>query len=580
MNMQKTRARCRIPLLIQEGWTRHQERGREATFDGADGVVRHDETVQHADHPVCAAKVGCAAFSLMPPLLYQEGSCEPPISPGNTPFGPRSFRIGIALFAAVCLFFVHTTLAGSNLIDAVKAGDASTIRTLLKQRPDVNSQEPDGMTALHWAVRNNDVDTAQLLIRAGANVKAANRYGVTPLALAAENGNATLIEALLKAGADANASLPQSETVLMTAARTGNENAVKALIAHGAYVNVKEQWQEQTALMWAATENHPEAIKVLAAAGAELNAHSKVLSFPEYKYETNGMAVFLLPHGGWTALMYAARQNSMGDVAALADVKTDLNATDADGTTALQLAVINLHYDLATLLLNKGADPNIQDSTGMTALYAATDMRAPAGMMTRPDPKLRDEIDAAGMVKVLLAHGANPNLRLKKPIIGRHNNLVGDTSLGEGTTPLMRAVKGNDIPLVRLLLDGGADATIPLKDRTTTAMVATSLETVKLLVEHGVDINAFNANGQSVLHNAAGRGAVDIIQFAADHGARLDRKDKQGRIPLDIAQGAGGGGAGRGRGGGGRGNAQAAALLRDLMARNGIPVPAAPARQQ
>lgn len=488
---------------------------------------------------------------------------------GSVPIFRSSF------FALLLLVFAQTTRAGSSLIDAVKAGDASTIRTLLKQRPDVNSREPDGMTALHWAVRNNDAATAQLLIQAGANVKAANRYGVTPIALAAENGNAALVEALLKAGADANASLPEGETTLMTAARTGNADAVKSLIAHGANVNAREQWQEETALMWAAAENHPAAIKALAAAGAELNVHSKVLSFPDYKYETNGMAVFLLPHGGWTALMYAARQNSMDAVAALADVKADLNATDADGTTALQLAVINLHYDLATLLLNKGADPNLQDSTGMTALYAATDMRAPAGMMTRPDPKLRDEIDAAGMVKVLLAHGANPNLPLKKPIIGRHNNLVGDTSLGEGATPLMRSVKGNDLPVVRLLLDGGADPTMTLKDRTTTAMVATSLEAIKLLVEHGVDVNAFNANGQSVLHNAAGRGAVDIIQYAADHGARLDRKDKQGRTPLDIAQGVGGGGgrgaggAGGGRGGGGRGNAQAAALLRDLMAKNG-----------
>jgi ankyrin repeat protein len=321
--------------------------------------------------------------------------------------------------------------------------------------------------------------------------------------------------------------------------------------------------------MWAAAENHPAAVKALVAAGAELNAHSKVLSFPDYKYETNGMAVFLLPHGGWTALMYAARQNSLAAAAALADAKADLNARDADGTTALQLAVINLHYDLASMLLNKGADPNAADSTGMTALYAATDMRAPANMMTRPDPKLRDEIDAAGMVKVLLEHGANPNLRLQKPIIGRHNNLVGDTSLGEGTTPLMRASKANDIPIMRLLLDGGADPTIPLKDRTTTAMVANSLDAIKLLVEHGVDINAFNVNGQTVLHNAATRGSTAIIQYAAEQGARLDQKDKQGRSALDIAQGAGGGGRG-GRGGGPRGNAQAAALLRDLMAKNGI----------
>jgi ankyrin repeat protein len=360
---------------------------------------------------------------------------------------------------------------------------------------------------------------------------------------------------------------------------------VKALIAHGANVNAKEQWQEQTALMWAAAENHAGAIKALVAAGADLNAHSKVLSFPDYKYETNGMAVFLLPHGGWTALMYAARQNAVDAAAALADSKADLNAVDADGTTALELAVINLHYDLASLLLNKGANPNVADSSGMTALYAATDMRAPANMMTRPDPKLRDEIDAAGVVKVLLAHGADPNLRLKKPIIGRHNNLLGDTSLGDGTTPLMRAAKANDLAIIKLLLDGGADPTITLKDRTTTTMIASSLDAIKLLVEHGVDVNAFNSNGQTLLHSAAGRGSTAIIQYAADQGAKLDKKDKQGRTPLDIAQGAGGGGGrggaggagGRG-GGGGRGNAAAATLLRDLMAKNGIPVPPAPAR--
>jgi len=194
-------------------------------------------------------------------------------------------------------------------------------------------------------------------------------------------------------------------------------------------------------------------------------------------------------------------------------------------------------------------------------------MRSPAGMMTRPNPKLTDEIDAAEMVKILLANGGNLNARLKKPIIGRHNNLVGDTSLGEGTTPLMRASKGNDLPVMRLLLDAGADATLTLKDRTTTAMIASSVEAIKLLVEHGVDVNAFNTNGQTILHNAAGRGANAVIQYVAEKGARLDKKDKQGRTPLDIANGTGGGG-GRGGARGGRGNESTAALLRELMAKN------------
>jgi len=470
----------------------------------------------------------------------------------------------------VALISATLTAAPVSLIDAVKAGDAQAVRALLKQRPNVNASEADGMTALHWAVRANDMETVQLLLRSGANSKTENRYGVTPLALAAMNGNAAMVEVLVKAGADPNAALPDGETVLMTAARTGKPDAVKALIAHGANVNAKEKWQEQTALMFAAAENNADAVKVLVEAGAELNIHSKVWAFPEYKYVTNGMAVFQLPRGGWTALMYAARQNAADAAAILADLKADLNATDPDGTTALQLAILNVHYDLASLLLKKSADPNVPDSSGMTALYAAVDMRSPTGMMTRPNPKLSDEIDAAEMVKILLANGADPNARLKKPIIGRHNNLVGDTSLGEGTTPLMRASKTNDLPVMRLLLDAGADATLTLKDRTTTAMIASSLEAIKMLVEHGVDVNAFNTNGQTILHNAAGRGANAVIQYVAEKGARLDKKDKQGRTPLDIASGTGGGGRGGAgaRGGGGRGNESTAALLRELMTKN------------
>ena len=475
-------------------------------------------------------------------------------------------------FLAVLISVTVSAATPANLFDAVKAGDAQAVRALLKQRVNVNAAEADGMTPLHWAVRSNDMETVQLLLRSGANSKASNRYGVTPLSLAAMNGEAAMIEVLLKAGADANAALPDGETVLMTAARTGKPDAVKALISHGAAVNVKEKWQEQTALMFAAAENNAAVVKLLVEAGADMNVHSKVWTFPEYKYETNGMAVFQLPRGGWTALMYAARQNAAEAAAMLADLKADLNAKDPDGTTALELAILNVHYDLASLLLKKGADPNVPDNSGMTALYAAVDMRSPAGMMTRPNPKLTDEIDAADVVKILLANGANANARLIKPIIGRHNNLVGDTSLGEGATPLMRAAKSNDIPVMRLLLDAGADATLTLKDRTTTAMMASSLDAIRLLVENGVDVNAFNTNGQTILHNAAGRGANPVIQYLAEKGARLDKKDKQGRTALDIASGSGGGGRGAGgagaRGGGGRGNESTAALLRELMAKN------------
>jgi ankyrin repeat protein len=169
---------------------------------------------------------------------------------------------------ALLLFSVAVETRDVRLVDAVKSGDRATIETLLARKTDVNSSEPDGSTALHWAVHRDDLPTADLLIRSGANVRATNRYGVTPLSIAATNGGAAMIERLLAAGADPNTALPDGETVLMTAARTGKPEAVKTLLAHGAQVNAREPGKAQTALMWAAAENNATVVKVLAEAGS------------------------------------------------------------------------------------------------------------------------------------------------------------------------------------------------------------------------------------------------------------------------------------------------------------------------
>lgn len=504
-----------------------------------------------------------------------------------------------ACLCAVALAFSGGTAggAGVRLIDAVRTGSVDAVNAVLKENADVNAAEPDGTTALHWAAHQNHLEVARRLVRAGANVNAVNRYGVAPLRLAAENGNAPLVEVLLEAGANPNAALPEGETVLMTAARAGDPATIRALLTRGADPNAVEQTQGQTALMYAARENHADAIRLLAESGANLNARSKELEWPEFKFNTGGMIYTLQPVGGWTALMFAAREGAIDAVGALADAGADLDLPDPDGTTPLILAIVNARFDTAVALLDKGADPNRVDATGMTALYAAVDMHTLSPLMGRPAPALRDSIDAVEMARVLLRRGADPNVQLKKPIIGRHTAYQGDGSLGEGTTALARAAKSGDAAMVKVLLDGGADPRLTQKDGTTVAMIATSargqrvyagtasvgtpateedaLEVLKLLVNAKVDLNAANANGQTALHAAAGRGADSLVRFLLDHGANLEARDRLGRLPIDIARGAGGGGRGRGNAGG-QVHESTAALLREEMTRRGIPVPPPP----
>jgi len=475
----------------------------------------------------------------------------------------------------------------SPLIEAVKRGDHQAVRALAKTRAEVNAAEPDGTTALHWAVQANDLELVTTLIRAGADVKAANRYGIQSITLAATNGSAAVIEALLRAGADPKTRTSEGEPVIMTAARTGNTDALKLLIRSGADVNAKEDWFGETALMWAAAENHADAVRALAESGADINARSTVLEAPVLEFPRSGGPNSPLPRGGWTALMFAARQGSIDAARALADLHADLNATalpqtdvplkpeeikaglNGVGTTALVEAIINVHYDLAAMLLDKGADPNVVDGSGMGALYAAVDMNSLQWVQGRPAPILTDGLDGSDLVKILLAKGANPNARLKSKPLKRHHDAGSTLNFGEGTTPLIRAARTNDVAVMKLLLDAGANPFLTLPDRTTPLMIAAgsgyggirgegirivittpegAVEACKLLLDAGVDVDAFNNAGTTALHAAIARGDA-VVSLLASRGATLTLKNKAGLTPLDLAKGTGGrGGRGGGRG--------------------------------
>jgi ankyrin repeat protein len=464
---------------------------------------------------------------------------------------------GLVSASFACAVAVAATAATRGM-GAVRRGDAAALRTLIQKKAPVGGAEADGTTALHVAVTHDQLEIVQALLKAGAPANAATRYGVTPLTLAATNGNAAVVGALLEAGANPNVASPEGETVLMDAARSGNLAVVDRLIAAGADVNARDTWRNETAVMRAASENHADVVKRLAAAKADVNVRSKALAYPNVREDFSTMVFTAIPKGGFTALMLAAREGAHGAAAALLEAGADPNVTDPEGTTALVIAIINAHYDLAAMLIDNGADPNLGDTAGMAALYAAVDMLHQAPMINRPLAKPSGMLRAMDVIARLLDHGADPNQGLKTPLLMRQHEF-GDASLGDGATPLMRAAKAADAPLITLMLAKGADPNRAMKNGTTALMIAANrqgrgagpiqnnLDAMAALLAKGANVNATTTDGATALHQAVGRGD-EIVKFLVEKGATLDAKDKYGRTPLDVANGVPGG-AGRGRGG-------------------------------
>jgi len=474
----------------------------------------------------------------------------------------------------------------SPLAEAARRGDVAEVLELLAAGGlDVDGESRDGTAALHWLVRLGEREAVERLIDAGADVNAANRYGLRPLHVAIEAGDAVLVRVLLDAGADATLPDRAQEPPLMLAARIGEPAIAAALLEHGVDVDAREPHYGQTPLMVAVREGHAELVELLLDAGADVNAQTLAEDPPRFvppSESPDGLSKGIgIIRAGWpegrgkrfpaggskTPLLYATRHGHLDIVRTLIAHGADIELADGNGITPLINAIVNAssvrispdgktdHLAIANVLLDAGADPNAIDWYGQTPLWAAVDMRNLELGPRNNEFNVRD--DAFALIERLLELGADPNARTREFPHERRFivEVVGSVAWVDltGQTPFLRAAAAGDLDVMHLLLEHGADPNIPTYAGTTPLMVAAGvnwavdetytvsdaamLEAVKLTIDLGNDVNAVNSMGVGAIHGAANRGANEIIEYLAAHGARLDVPDAQGRTPLDWAEG-------------------------------------------
>ena len=419
----------------------------------------------------------------------------------------------------------------TTLLDAAESGDhAAAMRLVGAKGANVNATGADGSTAIMYAAANDDLELVRALIKAGANVKLKNQLGTSAITEAAIIGSAPIIDALLKAGADPNFKTPDGETPLMAAARSGKVDAAKALLAAGADINAKETWGGQTAIMWAAAQSQADMVKFLASKDANLNDHGKVNQWERKVIQEPRPKD--MNKGGFTPLHYAAREGCAACVQNLLAAGADPDSEDPDRETPLLLALENLHFDTAAVLVKGGADLDKWDLFGRSPVYMAADvstlpMKGNGAVAVLPSP---DKLTAVDVGRMMLERGANPNIQLKRrpPYRDVPQDRGGDSMLAQGATPLLRAARGGDDKFVALLLEYKALVDLPSKEGITPLMAAA-----------GVDYGARVTRGR----NRTDEGVLATMDLLVKAGANVNARSVVDRNAAVAAAGGGGGGA-------------------------------------
>jgi len=372
------------------------------------------------------------------------------------------------------------------LIYAASGRQAGTAALLLEGGAEVDLPTDDDLTALIIAASLGQEQLVNVLIEHGANVNMTHHRGASALFVAATNGNLPILTTLVDLNADVQLIDQEGHTTLMAAASNGHHNICKLLIERGVPLDHASSFGA-TALMMAAKIGAVEAVNVISAAGADLNVQVVV---PNDFSDTKKMK----SDGPWMSI----------------DEDPSMRATYFHGATALMLATVRGHIDVATILVERGAHINITDAHGRTALTMAA------------------KLGFEHIVTVFVESGADPNQ-------GVLTSAFDDMP----TSLLMKYIIEENEVMAMLVIEKGADVGYVDPYGGTVLIQAAYLGQVSVvatLLLHGADPHVKNEDGTGPFMAGAGEGHVDILTVLLDGtGLTADEKDYDDTTALMAA---------------------------------------------
>uniref|UniRef100_A0A3Q3A568 E3 ubiquitin-protein ligase MIB2 n=1 Tax=Kryptolebias marmoratus TaxID=37003 RepID=A0A3Q3A568_KRYMA len=233
---------------------------------------------------------------------------------------------------------------------AAHQGHMEVVKALLQANSSVDVKDEDGDTALHYTAFGNQAEIARLLLSKGANINLLNNSMCTALHIAVNKGFTDVVRVLTEHSADVNLQDSYGDTPLNDAIAKDFRNIIEILVVVPNIDFTQQNHRGFNLLHHAALKGNKLATEKILARARQL--------------------VDVKKEDGFSALHLAALNNHR-DVAEvlIKEGRCDINIRNNRNQTALQLAVTQGHTDLVQLLVDEGADVNMEDEDGDTAMH-------------------------------------------------------------------------------------------------------------------------------------------------------------------------------------------------------------------